>query len=315
VDTTAIGGGGVCSVTGSVWAVVLNYRDAAGTLDCLATLRRVRYRSLTAVVVDNDSGSDEVATLRNAGATVIESGANLGFAGGNNFGIRAAIEAGADAVWILNPDCRPHPRSLRRLMRVLRRHPEVGILGVRILEAGGRPRKVQSEGGRIVWEAGGRSELINRGKTAGRGGGLHTVDFVPGGAMLVRRAVFEGVGLLPEEYFMYFEETEFCVRAAAAGWRVAVETGASMTHPFSSSDGLPSEALAYYFVRSRLLFGLRHTKVPFDDLVADLQRFIESWRRRVKELRPEWLGRYEELVSQGVADARAGLVGRRPDVG
>ena len=302
-------------MTGSVWAVILNYRDAAGTLDCLAALRRVRYQGLTSVVVDNDSGSDEVVELRKAGATVIESGANLGYAGGNNVGIRAAIQAGADAVWILNPDSRPHRGSLRRLMLALRRHPEVGILGARILEAGGRPHRVQSEGGRIVWEAGGRSELIGRGSPAGRGGGLRTVDFVPGAAMLVRRAVFESVGLLPEDYFMYFEETEFCVRASAAGWRVAVEPGASIIHSFSPADGLPSEALAYYFVRSRLLFGLRHTEAPFDDLVADLQGFIESWRRRVKMRRPEWLGRYEELVSLGIADARVGLLGRRPGVG
>ena len=141
------------------------------------------------------------------------------------------------------------------------------------------------------------------------------VDFVPGAAMLVRRKVFDDIGLLPEEYFLYFEETEFCVRAAEAGWKVAVETGARVVHRFASSDGLPTEVLLYYFVRNRLLFGQRHTEVPFDEQLADLGGFIASWRRRVEERNPRWLGRFEELVAMAVEDARAGVTGRREGVG
>jgi GT2 family glycosyltransferase len=298
-----------------VTAVVLNHREAIDTLRCLGALGKVRYRSLTRLVVDNDSGPGEVAWLRSVGATVVESGGNLGYAGGNNVGIRLALDGGAEAVWLVNPDAYVHRRSLRRLVGALRRHPGVGIVGPRILEAESSVPRVQSDGGRIVWEAGGRSELIGRGKAPGRGGGLQFVDFVPGAAMLVRRRVFEEVGLLPEEYFLYFEETEFCVRAAAAGWKVAVEPTALAVHRFASSDGLPTEVLLYYFVRNRLLFGLRHTEVPFETMLADLERFIASWRRRVEERNPPWLGRFEELVVMAVEDARAGVTGRREGVG
>jgi GT2 family glycosyltransferase len=298
-----------------VHAVVLNHREATDTLRCLDALGRVRYRPLTRLVVDNASGPGEVAWLRSAGATVVESGGNLGYAGGNNVGLRLALDEGAAAVWIVNPDAYPEPASLRRLVRVLRRHPEVGIVGPRILEADSATPKIQSDGGRLVWEAGGRSELIGRGTAPGRSGEIRLVDFVPGAAMLVRRQVFADVGLLPEEYFLYFEETDFCVRAGRAGWKVAVETGARVAHRFGAPDGLPSEVLLYYFVRNRLLFGRRFTEVPVEVMLADLDGFISSWRRRVQERKPEWLGRFEELVAMGIEDGRAGVTGRREGVG
>ena len=298
-----------------VTAVVLNHREAIDTLRCLGALGKVRYRRLTRLVVDNASGPGEVAWLRSVGATVVESGGNLGYAGGNNVGIRLALEGGAQAVWLVNPDAYVHRHSLRRLVRALRRHPEVGIVGPRILEAESAVPRVQSDGGRIVWKAGGRSELIGRGKAPGRPGGLQLVDFVPGAAMLVRRRVFDDIGLLPEEFFLYFEETEFCVRAAVAGWKVAVEPSALAVHRFASADGLPTETLLYYFIRNRLLFGQKHTDRPFEALLADLEGFIASWRRRVEERNPPWMGRFEQLVAMAVADARAGATGRREGVG
>lgn len=133
--------------------------------------------------------------------------------------------------------------------------------------------------------------------------------------MLVRSDVFGDVGLLPEDFFMYFEETEFCVRAAATGWKVAVEPRAEVVHRFGPAGGLPTETLVYYFVRNRLLFGMRHTEVPFDDLVADVESFVGSWRRRVTERVPQWLERFEQLVVMAVEDARAGVDGKREGVG
>jgi len=298
-----------------VWVVVLNHRDTHDALRCLESVRRLRYRPVSSLVVDNDSGAGEVAWLRSAGATVIESGGNLGYAGGNNVGIRAALDGGAAAVWLLNPDARPHQASLRRLMRSLRRHDDIGVIGGRIIESGSARPRVQSEGGRIDWDAGGRSELINRGSTPVRRAPLQYVDFVPGAAMLVRREVFEQVGLLPEDFFMYFEETEFCVRAAREGWRIAVEPSAEIEHRFAPLDGMPTETLIYYFVRNRLLFGMRHTEATTDDLRADVAPFVESWRRRVASAEPDRLERFEALVEMAVADARAGVSGRRDGIG
>jgi hypothetical protein len=88
-----------------------------------------------------------------------------------------------------------------------------------------------------------------------------------------------------------------------------------VVHRFAAPDGLPAETLVYYFVRNRLLFGARFTEVPFEAMLADLDGFIGSWRRRVQERRPEWLGRFEELVAWAIVDARAGVTGTRDGVG
>jgi GT2 family glycosyltransferase len=299
----------------AVCAVVLNHKEEAATLRCVAALRASRYPDVTVVVVDNDSGPDEVALLRAGVPRVLESGANLGYAGGNNVGIRFALDAGAEAVWIVNPDAIVHRRALEHMARLAR--GTVGIVGSRILEGAAEVPTVQSLGGRVVWEAGGRSELLEKGLQAPRllRGRTREVDFVHGASMLVRREVFEEVGLLPEEYFMYFEETEFCVRAARAGFRIVVSPWADVVHHTARSSGLPGEVYVYYFVRNRLLFGMRHTLVSVDDMVDDLGPFLDGWRRRVERVDPAWMPRFDQLVTMAIEDAEAGRTGPRQGIG
>jgi GT2 family glycosyltransferase len=296
----------------NVYVIILNHREADQTLRLLDALGRVKHKPLQVLVVDNASGAGDLVRLRQR-AEVIESGGNLGYAGGNNVGIREAVSRGADAVWILNPDVEPSRRSLGRLVKTLESDERIGVLGCRILEGEGDYPTVQSEGGNIVWEAGGRSQLIRRGTRLGRRrrkAEVADVDFVPGAAMLVRSEVFEQVGLLPEHYFMYFEETEFCIQVVRAGWRVAVDPNAEVTHYSGRRIGLPSETFLYYFVRNRLLFGREHTGMPFEDLVADVEQWVASWRSRVAQVDEEWLPRFESLISRAVADARSGIYGK-----
>lgn len=299
-----------------VWVLVLNHREADAVLRLLGSLRKMRYGAMKVLVLDNDSGAGDLTRLEQV-AEVMGTGGNLGYAGGNNVGIRLALEAGAEYVWILNPDVDPPRRALRRLVRTMEEEPRIGVLGARLLEGKADMSMIQSEGGRIVWEAGGRSELVNRGHRVARRdpAGVRDVDFVPGSALLVRSKVFEDAGLLPEEYFMYFEETEFSLRAAGEGWRVAVDTRVQIGHLSGRGVGLPSEVYLYYFVRNRLLFGLRHTEIPFDGLAEDVAPFIDSWRRRVGEVDESWLPRFEQLVRWALDDARAEKFGVREGVG
>jgi GT2 family glycosyltransferase len=299
----------------SVWAVVLNHREADATIRCVASLRRSRYPDLEVLVVDNDSGPDEVARLRTAVPALVESGGNLGYAGGNNVGIRAALAGGADAVWLINPDVVVTRSALRHMVRLA--GGDVGVVGCRVLQGGADIPTTQSFGGRIDWDRGGRSILLDAGRHAPRWlrGRVRNVDFAHGASMLIRREVFDEIGLLPEEYFMYFEETEFCLRAGRAGWGVVATPWADVVHHSSRAEGLPSEVYVYYFVRNRIVFGLRHTVSNVDDLVEDLDPFISGWRRRVERVDPSWLPRFEELVEMAIEDARDGVVGKREGVG
>jgi GT2 family glycosyltransferase len=295
--------------------VVLNHKEEAATLRCVAALQASRYRDLTVIVVDNDSGRREVDRLRGSAPRLLESGGNLGYAGGNNVGIRYALDGGADAVWVVNPDATVHRSALRHMLRLAR--GTVGIVGSRILDGSRSIPTIQSLGGRIVWEAGGRSQLLDTGVQAPRllRGRARPVDFVHGASMLVRREVFEEIGLLPEEYFMYFEETEFCLRAARAGFRIVASPWADVVHHSARSVGLPGEVYVYYFVRNRLLFGMRHTLESVDDMVDDLGPSLGGWRRRVERVDPSWMPRFEELVAMAIEDAKAGRTGRRAGIG
>lgn len=114
---------------------------------------------------------------------------------------------------------------------------------------------------------------------------------------------------------MYFEETEFCLRAGRAGFRIVVSPWADVVHHTARSGGLPGEVYLYYFVRNRLLFGMRHTLAAFDDMVDDLGPFLEGWRRRVERVDRSWMPRFDELVTTAIEDARQGVTGRRRGIG
>lgn len=136
------------SETPGVWCVIVNWNGWADTLDCLASLRTQTYGNLTAVVVDNGSTNDSVERIRSAfpEVKVIETGKNLGFPTGCNVGIRAALEANAEFVWLLNNDTVCPPDTLDKLMRRATTHPEAGLVGSVLLYAH-NPTLVQAWGG------------------------------------------------------------------------------------------------------------------------------------------------------------------------
>lgn len=301
-----------------VFTVVLNYRTHDDTLRCLESLSQSTRRSQFPVVVDNASGPEAVERLR-AGlpaTTLLVSGENLGYAGGNNLAIRYALERDAEFVWILNPDTSVEAATLEQLLDTARRRPEAGLLGPRVLYGGSRPLTVSSDGGRIDWQQGGATSNRNDGVAVTElpDEGAHEVDYVTGSSLLVRAEVFEDVGLLPEEYFLYFEETEFACRAAAAGWAALVDVGARIHHYKRSFGPLPEPYYVYYYLRARLLFAQRCSDADPGTVEASLDHFVLSWRDRVGRHAPGWLDTYDWLVDQAFADGHAGRTGRRDEI-
>ena len=182
--------------------ILLNYRNVGDTLRCLASLRRSQSRSLHPVVVDNGSGGDTVDRLEHAlgpAVPVLVSPTNGGYAAGNNLGIRYALARDADFVWILNPDTEVEPRTLQLLMASMSLRPDAGVVGSLNLFGGSNPPTVQFAGGTIDWDAGAVTESIGRGRPLAERTERepYRVDYANGASMLVRRGVFEEVGLLP----------------------------------------------------------------------------------------------------------------------
>jgi len=302
-----------------MFVVVLNYRNAGDTIRCLASLRRSRSRNLHPIVVDNGSPQPVIDRLRHAlgpAVPVLATGANLGYAGGNNIGIRYALERDADFVWILNPDTEVEPVTLQLLLAAMALRPDAGVVGSLNLFGGSNPPIIQFAGGAIDWEAGAVTETIGRGQplASRKEREPYPVDYANGASMVVRRQVFDDVGLLPEHYFLYFEETDFQVEAGRRGWVSVINPLARVWHYQNSGSLLPAPYYTYYYVRGRILFGKKFTNHGDDKLIEGLDGFIGGWRLRVAERAPHWLASYDQLVAWALEDGRAGRTGPRTEI-
>lgn len=224
----------------SLAVVIVNWNGAERTLRCLESLRRAARPPRLVFVVDNASTDDSVARIRAAhpGVEVIAATENLGYAGGNNLGIARALERGADSVLLLNNDIELEPRCIETLESELR-SDRVGAVGPLVLFPSGPGTKSR------IWAAGGEvthrenvSRLRGNGEPLnGRFAAPERVDYLPGCAILIKRSVFERVGMLDESFFCYMEDVEYGRRIAEAGLENRLVPSARAIHDASASTG------------------------------------------------------------------------------
>ncbi|MFZ5917169.1 MAG: glycosyltransferase family 2 protein [Chloroflexota bacterium] len=294
-----------------VWIVVLNWNGLADTLECLASLQRLDYPNYEVIVVDNGStdGSVKVIQAQFPDITLIANEQNLGFTGGNNIGLRYALERGADYALLLNNDTEVAPDFLRLLVEVAEANPAIGIAGPTIYYHA-QPERIWSAGGVIDWQRG-LTSMIGLGETdAGEHGAApRDVDFVTGCAFLVKWAVMKQVGLLDERFFAYYEEAEWCVRARRAGFRILHVPQSRLWHKISPERRAASPQVHYYMTRNRLLF-LRLVKAGWRAwlyTLADYLRTLISW-----SLKPRWRCKQQQrqMMLRAIGDAWQGRWGR-----
>jgi GT2 family glycosyltransferase len=228
----------------------LNWNGGEDTLAALASLEGIE-----TICVDNGSsdGSDRAVEERFPAVELIRTGANLGYAGGNNVGIRRALERGADWVLLLNNDAIAEPGLADALARAAR--PDVGLLACKVLTADGSG--VQYAGARVRARLGysGRPDVT---------GGTREVDRADGAAMAVSRAAVERAGLLDEQLFAYVEDVEWSLRIRAAGFAVLFVDDAVVLHRGSVSTGGPASATSlYYDTRNTIVVFERHAPLPW----------------------------------------------------
>ncbi|MDX1650361.1 MAG: glycosyltransferase family 2 protein, partial [Myxococcota bacterium] len=266
-----------------VAVVVLNWNQPEETLACLEALDAQTHPDVTTWVVDNGSEDGSVERIRAArpGIRVLETGRNRGYAGGNNVGLRAALEEGAELVVVLNNDARLAPDAIARLAEAADRVPDAGVLGARILRAEA-PGRIRCAGFR--WSP--RRGFVCVGRDEVDDGFDHRAireeDAVMGCAMALRARALRDVGLLDEDYFLQYEEIDWSWRARRRGWRTLFGGAAAAVHGEAvSCGGARAPLRAYFQERNRLLFARRH-------LPAEEGRRL--LRRAVRELRDELLG-------------------------
>ena len=248
------------TATPLVYILLLNYKGVANTLACLDSLCGLDYPNFQIIVIDNASPDDSVAQLKArlqeapGEFQLIESPSNLGFSGGNNLGIQAALAAQAspsptdaqtapDAyIWLLNNDTTVTPNSLTPLVQQAQHTG--GITGSLLLYPDGRYQQV---GTRLNWWNGGSKGYSESRVTDGM-----SVETLVGASMLIPLNAIRQAGLMDESFFLYFEDGEASIRYAKAGFPLSVATQSIVYHHEGATTGKTSLPTQYYYQRNRL---------------------------------------------------------------
>ena len=251
-----------------VFVVVLNWRRSTDTIDCVQSLLGTAYQRVEIVIVDNASGDGSVARLTAAFSKipVIENSENLGYAGGNNIGIRYALEHGADYVLLLNNDTIVDRNVVQDLVAAAESDGGVGIVGPKIYDYH-EPETIWFAGAMIDWSTGESPHIGLGERDRGQYEGRVEVDRLTGCAMMVRREVFERVGVLDPSFFLYYEDVDFCLRARSAGYQIVCARNAKVWHKVSSSTkaNRASALHRYYHTRNRLMLLRKYGRLVSKD--------------------------------------------------
>lgn len=275
-----------------LFVVVLTNNRRDDTLACLDSLQRSDYQNMKIILLENLSMADAAGEVEHnlPNVQTIRLHENLGYAGNNNIGIRAALEQGAEWILVLNDDTVLDPSCLSLLIEVAEREPRIGVLGPMVYHFD-EPQIIQTAGGSL-----GRSWMIRHlGQDQHDRGQFDTVrevDWISGCAILVRGALVEEIGMLDADYFLYWEEVEWCVRARKKGWRICHVPQAKLWHKGVKqySNYQPKPYVTYYVTRNHL-YTLKKHKAPWRAYFVAYMRIFQtllSW-----SLRPKWRAQHQ----------------------
>jgi GT2 family glycosyltransferase len=302
------------AATGAVWhAVVLSWNGREDTLSCLQALRAVEHVPLQIVCVDNGSsdGSQQAVRERFPEVCLIEAGVNLGYAGGNNLGIRHALEHGARWVILVNNDASVAADVVDGFEHALRARPRAGILAGKVFFAD-RPETIWFAGQRV----GERLGYSGRPRGYGRADGpryshVATTGRAVGALMAISREAIDAVGLLAEDLFAYVEDVDWALRVRSAGMEIVFAPGARAWHRVSASTGgeAASTHTLYYGVRNTVT--VLERRRPLGRMGSALRRDVILATFCLHALTRADRRAALRAVREGFADARSGRLGER----
>jgi len=275
----------------SVAVLLLNWNNYPDAAKCLESLRDLEYSDFHVIVLDNGSTDDSLSRIEETfpDIEVMKLGANFGFAKGNNVGIRSALQRGAEYIWLLNTDTVVIPGSLTAMVELAEKDEKIGAVGSAIYSMLER-EKLRAWGGGYIDFLFGRAlqfeTFVNN----------ERIEFLTGASLLLRREALESVGLLDENFFMYWEDADYCYRLRRAGWKLAVAADSKVWHKEQGSIGKKSLALDVYFNRSAVHFFKKHASSPLIPILGSLPRRMVRWA-----LKGDW-GRVRKVwQASGVA--------------
>lgn len=295
--------------------IVLNWNGKEDTKKCISSLLLLSYPHVEIIIVDNGSTDGSVAIFREQfpTCTLIETGENLGYAGGNNAGIEYGITKGFDFFLLLNNDTTVDPLILEAFLDAFTKEPKVGILGAKIYLMNDRTR-LDHFGGN--WNHSRREFDYVGYKDEDLGQWEHSqhLDYVCGAAIMIKREVVETIGVLDSRFFLYWEEADFCFRAKQNGFEIKTCPQAKIWHKVSASFTGGKPHASYFVWRNRLLWiernfrGFRRTYYLSRLLSLELfslyakrnvrvfQFFLQKFGKRKNSRNHERIKRYDAAI-------------------
>jgi GT2 family glycosyltransferase len=301
----------------NVAIILVNYKHPAKTLQCLDSLKTLQGISAeatpTIVVVDNASGDNSIPLFSaarlnpdNLPFQLLENHDNVGFSGGVNTGLQAVLKnPDIHYVWLLNNDTTVQSDTLHALLMEARRSG--GIVGSQLRYPDGR---FQQAGMALnLWRA------SAKGLPEPRRVAPYPVDAISGASMLIPVTVLKKIGLLDEQYFLYFEDIAYCLKARRAGFQVMLAPASIVFHVESASTGKGSLLASYYSWRNRLLL-VEQLGTPLQKCTSQLYTQLRLFRSRLKACLPGGSSKsgFLSVHQLAVSDYLANVSGRCPHV-
>lgn len=258
----------------NVSIIVLNWNGLEDTIECLESIKKITYPNYEIIVVDNGSRGNDAQVIQERSSDYIQlirNDRNYGYTGGNNIGIRYALDNSlADYFLILNNDTVVAPDFITQMVKVAESDPSIGIVGPKIYFHN-FPNRIQSAGVMTsMWT--GRSRMIGRKQIdTGKFDVQSEVDYVSGCCLLIKKQLIKKVGLFDESYFCYCEETDYCFRAERAGYKTIYAPMAKIWHkkPMreklwqrTSHRGDAAALFHYFWSRNKFKFMRKHATRP-----------------------------------------------------
>lgn len=257
--------------------IILTWNQKKLTLKQLEDVSKLNTKGIEAeaFVVDNGSEDGTFEALKNfklpnMSFKYLNTGSNLGFAGGNNAGLREKMKEDFDYVVLMNNDLILPKDILVKLVKVIEKDKKIGLLAPKMYFAKGyefhKKRYKKDELGKVFWYAGGIIDWDNvysshRGVDEvdkGQYDKQQKTDVANGACMMIRRKVIEDIGILKEKYFLYWEDAEYSQRAKRAGWKVVYTPATHLWHMVSQASGIGSKLNDYFLTRNRMDFGFKY---------------------------------------------------------
>ncbi len=294
----------------SVSIILLNYNSSNETIECIQSLDKISTEEITVslIVVDNNSEKIQVEKLESfltkykGGSALrieyISNKKNLGYTGGNNSGIKLALETGSDFIMVLNNDTVVKPDFLKPLIEQLERDSTVGVVVPKIYFAPGHEfhtkKYSDSDKGKVIWYAGGQIDWSN---AIGHHRGVDEVDdnkmysqvveteYATGACMMLKSSTIKVQGMFDEKFFLYYEDSDLSMRIKNSGLKILFVPQSVIWHKNAGSTGGSGSNLQDYFIsRNRMLFGMRYAPIRTKmALVRESFRILmtgRKWQKR-----------------------------------